>query len=65
LARVPSAGDKQKDRDGNKTDEVLSVPNWEKGSLLHKNVEWAEKVQIAIQDDIEAVSQRLILKHSR
>jgi hypothetical protein len=59
MVRVLSAGDKCKGNDGNDTNEVLSVPDWDKGIMLHENRDWLAKVQRAVQEDIERVSQRL------
>jgi hypothetical protein len=30
MAKVPSADDKRKDKDGNDIDKVLSIPDWNK-----------------------------------
>jgi hypothetical protein len=60
MAKVPSAGDKFKEKDENDTDEVLSIPDWNKGITLHENIDWFVKLQVATQEDIEGVSQKLI-----
>jgi len=63
MAKVPSAGDMCKDSNGNDTDKLLDIPDWDKGIMSRENSDWFAKVQIAVREDIKAVSQRFIFKH--
>jgi len=63
MVKVLSVGDMCKDSNGNNTDKLLDVPDWDKGITSCENGDWFAKVQIAMQEDIKAVSQRFIFKH--
>jgi len=63
MAKVLLAGDMCKDSNGNNTDKLLDVPDRDKGITLPENSDWFVEVQIAMQEDIKAVSQRFVFKH--
>jgi len=63
MVKVLSAGDMCKDSNGNDTDKLLDIPDWDKGIKSYENSDWFVKIQIAMQEDIKAVSQRFVFKH--